>query len=82
MEIENIFNTYSEYPEYTEEDRIKETEMFNNCCGSCLNFNNYLASAGFCKISKLNVCDPKAMIDMFDNKCNNWIIKKYGNNNE
>lgn len=64
----------SPLPEYTEEDAKIEKEWFNKCCGSCKEFIYYHAEAGFCKISELKLCDPKAMIDMFDPKC-----EKYGN---
>jgi hypothetical protein len=60
--------------EYTEEDALKEDEWFKTTCGSCIHFISYHAEAGFCKISELKPCDPKAMIDMFDPKCDNYGI--------
>jgi hypothetical protein len=62
---------------FNEEEALqKEKEMFLLCCGSCLNFIHFMAEAGFCKIAECNcVCkNPKAMIDMFDDKCDKWII--------
>jgi len=61
---------------YTEEDRRQETEAFMQCCGTCLNFASYMTTAGFCKIAECNcICkNPKAMIDMFDPKCDKWIL--------
>jgi hypothetical protein len=63
---------------YTEEDRKQETEAFMKCCGSCINFASYMATAGFCKIAECNcICkNPKAMIDMFDTKCDKWVVNQ------
>ena len=60
--------------EYTEEDRKKETEMFNQHCGSCVYFSSFYAEAGFCAIAKNNcICkNPKAIIDIWDKKCDKW----------
>jgi hypothetical protein len=54
----------------------EERNNFLEKCGSCLNFKFFMAEAGFCKISECNcICkNPKAMIDMWDDKCNKWII--------
>lgn len=62
--------------DYTEDDRQKENEAFMQCCGSCINFDSYMATAGFCRISDNNcICkNPKAMIDMFDEKCDKWAL--------
>lgn len=51
-----------------------ENQMFLMCCGSCSNFISFMAESGFCKIAECNcVCkNPKAMIDMFDKKCDKW----------
>mgnify|MGYP003613682509 CR=1 FL=1 len=72
-ELVEIFE--GSYPEYTEEDRFKETEAFKQVCGSCINFSSYLAEAGFCKLNNLKLCDPKAMIDLWDNRCDKWVYK-------
>ena len=72
LEIDDFFSVYGNIPEYTEEDRLAEEAAFKLCCGSCENFISYHAEAGFCKISELKPCDPKAMIDMFDLKCKEW----------
>ena len=66
-----------EFSEFNEEDALKkEKEDFLLCCGSCLNFSSFYAEAGFCKIADCNcVCkNPKAMIDMFDEKCEKWVV--------
>ena len=53
-----------------------ENDDFMRICGSCDNFFTFIASAGFYKLAKSNcLCrNPKAMIDMWDKKCNKWII--------
>lgn len=57
-----------------EELLLLEHEYFLQVCGSCSNFLPFISESGFCKISECNcICkNPKAMIDMWDNKCNNW----------
>ena len=53
-----------------------EREDFLQRCGSCLNFQPFMAEAGFCKIAECNcLCkNPKAMIDMWDDRCEEWIV--------
>jgi len=62
-----------------EEELKKEKEDFLKRCGSCLNFISFMGEAGFCQIAECNcLCkNPKAMIDMFDNKCDKWTINSY-----
>jgi len=52
-----------------------EQKDFLQRCGSCLNFAAFMAEAGFCKIEKCNcLCkNPKAMIDMWNDKCDKWV---------
>lgn len=59
-------------------ERKKELDGFMQVCGSCENFISYMAESGFCLISKCNcICkNPSAMIDMWDNKCEKWILNK------
>jgi hypothetical protein len=59
------------------EEIIKETEMLNTCCGSCIHFQSLMGESGMCALNKNNcLCkNPKAMIDMFDNKCDKWVMK-------
>lgn len=59
----------------TEEEALKEeVEQFKQCCGSCIEFTSFHATAGFCKLEKCRcICkNPKLMIDMFDSKCDKW----------
>jgi hypothetical protein len=53
----------------------KEYEGGLECCLSCDNFIYFMAEAGFCKIVECNcICkNPKAMIDIWDKKCDKWI---------
>ncbi len=53
-----------------------EREDFLQRCGSCLNFQPFMAEAGFCKIAECNcLCkNQKAMIDMWDDRCEEWIV--------
>jgi hypothetical protein len=65
-------------PEEEALERQKETEWFLTCCGSCKNFLSIMAEAGICKLNE-NGCickNPKAFIDMFDDKCEKWEISK------
>lgn len=45
-------------------------------CGSCIHFASFMAEAGFCKLAECNcVCkNPKAMIDIWTDKCEKWEI--------
>lgn len=59
-----------------DEELKEEKESFLNNCGSCLKFVPFMESAGFCDIAECNcLCkNPKVIIDMFDDKCDNWAI--------
>lgn len=61
---------------YKREALRLEREDFLQRCGSCLNFSPFISEAGFCKIDNCNcICNnPKAMIDIWDNKCGKWIV--------
>ena len=61
---------------YQQQELIKEHQMWLTCCGSCINFMHYMAEAGFCKMAECNcVCkNPKAMISIWDDKCEKWEI--------
>ena len=59
----------------TENEMIEiETEMFNTCCGSCSHFQSLMGEAGMCELNENNcLCkNPKAMIDMWNDKCEKW----------
>ena len=65
-------------PEEQEAELEKERQAFMMCCGSCLDFVSFHATAGFCK-SEENGClckNPKAMKDMFDPKCERWKLNE------
>jgi hypothetical protein len=55
---------------------MREEEDFLQRCGSCLYFITFRAEAGFCELAECNcICrNPKAMIDIWDNKCEKWVI--------
>lgn len=53
-----------------------ELKGYITTCGSCINFKHFAGEAGFCGIADYNcVCkNPKAIIDMWDSKCEKWVI--------
>ena len=65
-------------PEEEEAERKREYEWFLTTCGSCKNFFSLMGEAGMCKLGDNNcLCEnPKAMIDMFDHKCEKWEISE------
>jgi len=66
----------TEFTEFDHDEGLrKEREAFLEVCGSCLNFESFIAESGFCKIAECNcVCkNPKSMIDMWDKKCVEWV---------
>lgn len=68
-------------PEYTEEDTIIEIKSQLNLCMSCTSFKGFMGESGICSINKICICkNPKALIDMWDIKCDKWVIsEKYSN---
>ncbi len=65
-----------EYVEPTPKDFSDEFKSIIAVCGSCANFVFFMAEAGFCGIAEDNcLCsNPKAMIDMWDKKCDEWTL--------
>lgn len=60
---------------YSEEDAKAELESGLNHCMSCINFKRFMGESGMCSINETSICkNPKALIDMWDIKCDNWAI--------
>lgn len=64
------------YQEPTQVDMDVELISSFDMCGSCVHFQYYQGEAGFCDIAENNcICtNPKAMIDIWDNKCKKWTV--------
>jgi hypothetical protein len=79
-ELPDLFLSLGDEPqEYTEptlKDHNNEFKTAMTLCISCLHFNYFMAEAGFCEIAENNcICtNPAAMINMWDNKCDQWIL--------
>lgn len=75
---ETLCNTHGELNCLVCEEKAlqEEKDAFLETCGSCINFASFHATAGLCKIASCNCVykNPKAMIDMFDNKCSSWVL--------
>jgi hypothetical protein len=78
--MEELWQSWHEpTQEEIEQNKIelqKEYESGLECCLSCDNFISFMAEAGFCKVAECNcICkNPKAMIDMWNKRCDKWIL--------
>ncbi len=60
---------------FDEEDSRFEIELMLSHCMSCVNFKSFMGESGICKLNQTCPCkDPKTLIDMWDNKCEKWVI--------
>lgn len=64
------------YHEPTLQELNDEFKHLIITCGSCIHFEYFHGETGFCAIAEDNcVCNnPYAMIDIWDNKCDKWIL--------